>query len=67
MYIFIKVFFKTICSYDFYISKLNNLKVIHDFIFLMFGVDPNILGEIMQLPLNLRGDEWVFLLTAKKN
>jgi hypothetical protein len=30
MYIFMKVFFKTNLLYGFHISKLNNLKVIHD-------------------------------------
>jgi hypothetical protein len=37
MYIFIKVFLRQIYSYSFYISKLNNLKIIHDFIFPMFN------------------------------
>ena len=30
MYVFIKVFSRQIYSYGFHISKLNNLKVIHD-------------------------------------
>jgi hypothetical protein len=33
MYIFIKVFSWQICLYDFHISKLNDLKVIHDLYF----------------------------------
>jgi hypothetical protein len=45
MYIITQIIFYVIYWYDFHISKLNNLKVIDDFIFSIF--DSNLIQNII--------------------
>jgi hypothetical protein len=59
MYTFIKVFLKQIYSYNFYIFKLNKLRVIHDLY--SQGFDPK------RLPLRVRIEYYGLLKVIRAN